>query len=375
MKTYILKSTFLFLLIGITSCNTTKPSENETATIEPKDTAIKITAAQFESSKMELGKISWQTFTEGIKTNGFIDVPPANRAKVSAIMGGYVKNSPLLIGDNVKKGQLLLTIENPDFIEIQQNYLEITEKLSYLKLEYERHKILFNEKISSQKNYLKAESNYKSTLATSIGLEQKLGLLGINPSKVKEGNITSEIGIYAPISGSITDVFTSVGEFKTSSEALLEIINIDHKHLELIVFEKDVLSVKKNQPIKFSMPDSSSKKYNAEVYLVGKSIDKNRTVKVHGHLEDENESFIVGMYVEAEIVTNSHQKIALPTSSILEEDDTYFILALKDKNEGSYTFEKVNITIGFKNEEWAEVIDGDKILENKQILLKGAFYL
>ncbi|NOR28058.1 MAG: efflux RND transporter periplasmic adaptor subunit [Lutibacter sp.] len=371
MKTYIIKSIFLFLVMGVTSCDSSKSTEKETETSETIESSIEITTAQFESSKMELGQVSTQTFTEGIKTNGYIDVPPAYRAKVSAIMGGFIKNAPLLIGDKVNKGQLLLTIENPDFIEIQQNYAEITEQLIYLKSENERQKTLFNEKITSQKNYLKAKSDYKSALALSNGLAQKLKLMNINPVNVRAGKITSTIAIYAPISGSITAVFTNVGEFKNSSEVLLEIINDEHKHLELVVFEKDILNVKEEQPILFSIPESSLNKHNATVHLVGKSINENRTVKVHGHLENENEPFLVGMFVEAKIITNSIQKIALPVSSVLEEDGTFYILVLKDRNENSYQFEKIKITIGAKNEDWIEVLDSN--LSEKEILIKGAF--
>ena len=374
MKLYIIKNTFLLLIgIGIiTSCDSSKPKEKEIEITKTSEiTSIEITLAQFESAKMELGKVSLQTFTEGIKTNGYIDVPPANRAKVSTIMGGYVKSAPLLIGDKVKKGQLLLTIENPDFIDIQQNYLETIEQLKYLKSENDRQKILFNEKITSHKNYLKAESNYKSTLALANGLAQKLRLLNINISNVKAGKITSTIGIYAPISGSVTAVFTNIGEFKDSSEVLLEIINNEHKHLELVVFEKDILKVKKGQIIYFRIPESSSKKYNAEVHLVGKSINENRTIKVHGHLENENEPFLVGMFVEAEIIIDSTQKTVLPVSAILEEDNKFYVLALKDKNETIFKLEKTAITIGSKNEEWIEVLGSS--LSEKEILLKGAF--
>jgi len=375
MKTYISKIA-LFLLIIATgifiSCESSKPTEKEIETAKVNETSINITLAQFESSKMKLGKISLQTVTEGIKINGFIDVPPSNKAKVSAIMGGFIKNSPLLVGSEVKKGQLLLTIENPDFIDIQQNYLEIIEQLAYLKSENDRQKILFEEKITSQKNYLKAESNYKSALALSNGLAQKLRLININPSSVKAGKIVSTIGIFAPISGSITAIYTNVGEFKNSSEVLLEIINNKHKHLELVVFEKDILDVKKGQPIRFSMPESSPKKYDGEVYLVGKSISDNRTIKVHGHLEDEKESYLVGMFVEAEIITNSAQKKVLPLGAILEDNDNFYVLVLNNKNEKFYQFEKIKVTIGFKNEDWVEVME-NLGLNGKEILLKGAF--
>lgn len=374
MKKYIINTIYILSIYTLISCDNAKNAEKENEAIETNKNLIEITEAQFQSSAMELGEMMLRNFSEGIKTNGFIDVPPSDRAMVSAIMGGYVKISHLLIGEKVKKGELLLTLENPDFIEVQQNYLEIHEKLNYLKNEYERQKTLFNENITSEKNYLKAESDYKSSLANYNGLGQKLRLMNINTTNVKAGNFTSTIPVYSPINGSITQVYASVGKFMNESDVLLEIINDTHKHLELVIFEKDVLKVKAGQPIKFKLPENSEVSYDAEVHLIGTSIDeKNRTVKVHGHMEKELQSFLVGMFVEAEIITNSIQKMALPSASILEEDGKLYILVLKDKIENNYNFEKIQITIGNKNEDFTEISDPTELFNNKQVLIKGAF--
>ena len=373
MKKQIIQFIFIVSAIITVSCTASKKSE-ASGDSQGQDNLIKITTAQFQNSKMKIEEISLQTFNKGVVTNGRIDVPPAYKAQVSAIMGGYVKTSHLLVGDEVKKGQLLLTIENPDFIEIQQNYLETYEKLNYLKSEFERQKTLFDEKITSQKNYLKAASEYKSTVALFNGLAQKLKLINLNPSKVKEGKITSIIPLYAPISGSIAEVYTSVGKFMDASEVLITIIDSSHKHLELIVFEKDVLSIKKGQMIAFKIPENSERTYKAEVHLIGKSINQeNRTVRVHGHLENEQAPFLVGMYVEAEIITYTASKMALPIPAFLEENDRYYILVFKEKNKRNYIFEKKMVHIGLKNEKWIEIIDVDQTLRNKQILVKGVF--
>ncbi len=373
-KLHIYSKLIVVSLLILSACTTSQKEEISTDNSVEKISYTAISKAQFTNSNMELGTIAMQIFSEGIVTNGFIDVPPASKAKVSAIMAGFVKNSPLLIGDKVKKGQLLLTIENADFIEIQQNYLEIFEKLKYLKNEYERQKILFDEQITSQKNYLKAESDYKSAVARVNSLEQKLKLMNINISNVKAGKFTSVIPIYAPIEGSVTQVNASMGKFMNASDVILEVINSDHKHLELVVFEKDVLKVKKGQLIKFQIPENSEKIYNADVHLIGTSIDEiNRTVRVHGHLETESEPFLVGMFVEAKIIMGSKEKMALPLSAVLEEDGNYFVMVLNSTTEDIYNFEKVVVKTGSKNENWVEIINTDNLLSEKQILIKGAF--
>src|SRR5690606_35259238 len=187
--------------------------------------------------------------------------------------------TPLLIGNIVKKGEVLVSLENPEFIQMQQEYLEAVEQLAYLKSEYDRQKTLLAERITSQKNFLKAESDYKRNLAIYNGLRKKLRMLNISPENAEKGILTPEATIYAPISGYVTAVNVSIGQYVSPSEIIMEIVNTDHIHVELSVFEKDILNIKKNQEIRFRIPEVSKEYYEAEVYLVGTSIDpKNRTV-------------------------------------------------------------------------------------------------
>jgi cobalt-zinc-cadmium efflux system membrane fusion protein len=367
---YIVLFSFAFLACGHQEKNTTTEEE---ATGNKSE--ITINKAQFESEKMEFGELSEQSFNTVIRTNGMIDVPPENKFSVNTFIGGYVTKIPLLIGDKVTKGQLVASLESIEFVEIQQQYLEVAEQLIYLKNEYTRQKTLFDEQITSQKNYLKAESIYKSNLATYNGLRQKLQMININPDAVGRGEITSTINLYAPINGYITKVNVSNGTFISSANELLEIVNTNHIHLELSVFEKDILKIKKEQKILFKVPEASDKVHDAAVYLVGTSISNERTIKVHGHIhEEEKTKFITGMFVEADIICDSKKELSLPKSAIIQNEDNYFALVLKDKKDNKYQFKKVKINIGLQDENYVQV-KNYAVLENKKILTKGVFML
>lgn len=365
----------LFFSLGVLSCGK-KEVQTESVEQAVHDEDITVTKGQFDSEKMQLGAISEQAFSTTVKTNGFIDVPPQNRASVSTFAAGYIKNTPLLIGDIVKKGQLLVTLENTEFIEIQQEYLEIYEKLGYLKSEYDRQKTLFEENISSQKNFLKSESTYKSTLAHYNGLGKKLTMMNLNLSAIKKGNIFTTINLYAPISGSITKVNVSNGTYVSASSEILEIVNLDHVHLELLVFEKDILSIKKDQKIEFTVPEASKDVFEAEVHLVGTSVDiTNRTIKVHGHIEDDTHTnFVTGMFIEADIIIGSRQSLALSKSAIAELNDEHFVLVLETKSDNTFVFEKVALEIGSQTNDFIEILNGD-VLKGKQVLTIGSFTL
>ena len=222
-KIYILIFSMVLL-----NCGNKEKSTDTNVTTEAVPNEIVLSKQQFESENMQLGQLQEETFSDLVKTNGMVDVPPENKSIVSTFMGGYITKIPLLIGDAVKKGQLVATLENTEFVELQQQYLEIAEQLTYLKNEYERQKKLYDENITSQKNYLKAESDYKSSLANYNGLQQKLRMMNIDPKAVEQGQIISSINLYAPITGSVTKVNVSNGSYVSPATELLEIINTDY---------------------------------------------------------------------------------------------------------------------------------------------------
>ena len=366
----------LILLLVLVACGNSEKN-NESGVEESSNTnQIIITNQQFDGEHMHLGKLENQVFNETVKTSGMIDVPPHNKASVSSFVGGFITRTPLLIGDKVKKGQLLVTLENPEFVEIQQQYLEIAEQLNYLKSEFNRQQTLYNEKITSEKNFLKAESTYKSSLAQYNGLRKKLTMMNVNPSTVEQGQVTSTINLYSPINGFVTKVNISNGVYVSPSDVILEIVDTDHIHIELSVFEKDILKIKKGQKILFKIPEASRETFEAEVHLVGTTIDEtNRTVKVHAHIvNDDQTNFIVGMFVEANIITDTVSNLAFPNDAILEINDDYFVLVLKEKLNDSYYFEKTKIELGKQTETYATILNTAD-LTDKNILIKGGYML
>ncbi|MCB0371451.1 MAG: efflux RND transporter periplasmic adaptor subunit [Muricauda sp.] len=368
--THNIATLFLLLLIGCGNKNNA-----ESASKEATDSGIIVTQAQFDTNDLMLGSMEQRTFPKMVETSGMIDVPPENRASITAFMGGFVKKTPLLIGDWVKKGELLVVLENQEFVQMQQDYLEVFNQLDFLKAEYERNQTLFEEKIASQKNYLQAKSNYEMAKARYQGLKEQLQMLNISPSKVEQGSITSETAIYAPIHGSVTKMNVSMGSYVSPATEIMEIVDNEHVHLELTVFEKDILKVKKGQEILFKIPEASDETYKAEVHLVGTSIDDaKRTIKVHGHVENEDGGFLPGMFVNAMIMTDTTRAWSLPSEAVIESEGTSYVLKLTGKTDTGYTFERVAVTQGETYDGFTE-INATDLNETDQFLTKGVFDL
>ncbi len=351
------------------------------AQLEPDQ--IRVTAEQFQTNGMAMAQPELRSFGDVLEVSGTIDVPPESRAAVSAVYGGFVKSFSLLIGDRIRKGQLVATLENPEFLNLQQQYLEIREQLGYLESEFKRQQTLFAEKISSEKNFLQAESQYKTALARSAGLERQLTLLNISPASVSARSLSAISPIYAPISGSVTRVGVRQGAFVSQASEIVEIVNMDHVHLELVVYERDVARLREGQLIHYTLPELSDASYEARVHLISSALEEDRTVKVHAHLQGEQpENLLVGMYVQARIQTGDASAAAngggpvlsVPESALVRQESGHFILVLETESETGYVFRKIPVSPGTVRNGIAP-LPGLELPENARILTTGAFYL
>jgi cobalt-zinc-cadmium efflux system membrane fusion protein len=377
---YIFLLLILFI-IGLPSCSNveeqkTKVTDEKIDVVEIN--SISISDLQFENAGMILGEIQEHAFHQTFKSYGIIDVPPENKSSVSAYFGGYVKQIKLLEGQRVVKGKVLFTLENPDYIEIQQDFLETKDQLAYLKSDYERQKNLVQDNVTSQKIYLKAEMEYKITLVKYESLKKKLWLMNINPEILDANSIRSEINITSPLSGYITTVNATRGMFLNPDDIALTIINADHIHLDLSVFEKDLAKIKKGQRIQFKMQNESHKEYDAYVYLVGKYIDpEKRSASIHGHLvnEEETSEFTPGMYIEADIFSSSDTLMAIPEDAIVSIEEHYFVL-VKLRKEGDNTlFQQREVFVGISEDGFTEILNPADFNAGDEFLIRGAFNL
>ena len=368
----------LIVMIGLIFINCTEKTNSklvtdhsETEELNSQTELIKVSKEQYFDDGLELTKLIDLSEGSIISATGIIDVPPNGRSVISAKIGGYIHNSPLLIGDRVKKGQLLVTIENIEFVELQQQYLESKEQLTFLESDYYRQKELFDEKITSEKSFLKAQSEYKKNLAVYTSLRKKLELLNISIAEVESGNLSSVSKIYAPISGNITNLNITTGLYVSSADIIMEIVSTEHLHLELRIFEKDMLKIKIGQPVKFTLPESGNTSYQGKVHLIGKSIESDRTVTVHAHIDEAHEiGFVPGMFVQAEIMTNEFSGIAIVKDAVIEKKDKFFIMLLQSEEGGQYNFQEIEVETrgSFKD---LMIIESDEQLDLNEQYLKG----
>lgn len=373
-------SGLLVLALGLFLTNCTSNEADSSEAIEvagSPETGLILTQAQFDAMDMEWGSPVMDEFSEELKVQGMIKVPIEGMQTISAYFGGYVSGMKLLEGQAVRKGEVLFYLENPEFIRLQQDYLDAKSQLAYLKADFERQKTLFGEQIAAQKNYLKAEADYQSNLAKAESLKKQLAMINVNVDQLSPESIKSRVPVYSPISGFVESIHVVPGAFLPASEKAISIINKSHLHVEMSVFEKDAIRIKKGQKVSFYLPDMPSKKYMAEVFVVGQSINEQRFVNVHAELADESQAseLVPGMFVDANIGMDPQQGWSLPSNALIETEDGYYMLVQKAKTETGFELQKILVKVGRQTLDRTEILPVEGITESTVILVKGGFNL
>lgn len=359
------------------ACSDAKsPEENTASEVANISNSVTLSNEQIQAINIRTARIQQRNLNNVIKANGYVDVPPQNNAVISPLIPGYVRKVNFLVGDNVKKGQVMAELESMEFIDIQQQFAEQNAREGYLREEYERQKLLSAKDAVSKKTFLKSEVEYRTTVSTVAALKSKLALLGVNIDELSNGAVASRYLLRAPMAGSVSKMETMIGKYIDPSEEIFEIVDTKHMHLELQVYEQDAGKVAKGQKVWFKVPSKADSIYEGEVFLVGKDLSESkRSINVHVHIHGDESRFTVGMYANATIVTQENPSNTLPVTAVVTEGGHNYVFKKESGTAGEALFAKVPVITGMESDGLVELRSMEGLDENDEIVVNGAFYL
>ncbi len=265
--------------------------------------ADSIAAAPAEEPASEVDAASGATSVPNEPTfNGILVLPPQSRATVTLTMGGSIRSTTLLPGAYVKQGTVLATLENPEFIALQQSYLDSHAQYEFLRTEFLRQQTLAREEASSQKHFQQSKAEYLSMRSRMDAAAAQLALLGVDTTRLLAGGIIPYLDIKAPISGYAADVKMNIGRHFDVGEPLCEIVNKSDMMLRLTAYEKDLANLRAGDRVEFRVNGIEGETFHGVITMVGQQVNnENRSIDVYVRIEGQNPQFRPGMYAMARI--------------------------------------------------------------------------
>lgn len=346
---------------------------------ETEEGELHLSSLKFNSLGIKLDTLSVRPLSGLVEANGQLEVPPQHEATVTAILGANVTSIQVIEGDKIKKGQVLATLAHPIFSQLQTAYIKSFYQLQYQEKEYQRQKKLYEDSVGSGKTFQQAESDYLSLKGEVKGYESQLGQLNIQPERLRSGDLYENIPVVSPIDGYIEKVEVQIGQYLDPQKEMFLIVNTEHIHADLMVFEKDVHKVKKGQDIFFTVQSVPGATLSAKIYSVGKQFEQNpKAVHVHAEIEEKQDFLIPGMYINGKIHTETKSVFALPEEAIIEEEGKPYIFTATSHQEDGKTewaFKAVEVRTGLIDDGWIEIKLLEPLPKGTLVAWNNAYYL
>ncbi len=381
------------------------PAEEHSDEHENENTAT-FTNDQIKSIGIEIGSIEQKQLTASIRANGALRVPNQNKALINSLYSGIIKTLTIQPGDIVKKGQVIATVANPDFIRMQEEYLAIGPKIVLAEQELTRQKELNTGNAGALKNLQAAESDLRANNTRKAALEQQIQLMGINPQHLANGELISVLSLRTPIGGIVSSVSSKIGSYIDVSTPVAEVVDNSQLHLDLFVYEKDLPRLKNNQNIHFTLTNNPGREYDAQIYSLGSTFeDESKAVSVHAQVKGDKTGLIDGMNITALISLDKVTTPAVPNDAIVNYQGQDYIFMVTDQHaetehhqegkdskphdekephdhaeaakpaETGVTFERIPVAKGTSEVGYTQITLLKPAPDNAKIVTKGAFFV
>jgi RND family efflux transporter MFP subunit len=371
---------FLLALTGmVTSCQQQEKPKEEAkgeGAVPAATNMVSLTVSQIKTAGIELGTIEMKNLATAIKANGLLSVPNQNKALVTSVTNGTIRTLTVQPGNYVRKGQLIATILNPDFAQLQQQAQTTQAQLILAEQEYQRQKELVAGNAAPLKNLQKAEAELAALKSAKRSQQMQLSALGISSSSANSGRIVTSIPVLAPISGTVSEVSAQIGSNVDASTPIAQIVNNSQLHLDLFVFEKDLPKVKAGQRIHFTLTNSAGKEYDAQIYSIGTAFaSQSKTIPVHAVVMGDKTGLIEGMNVTAIISIGNAVLPAVPTEAIVSNGGQDYIFVVKKQDAKETEFERIPVAKGVADIGFTEITPVKNLEPGSRIVTKKTFFV
>lgn len=409
IKSILLMITILLWIVG---CNSNKQKEEGvTADMEVHNeeeeestTIASLSEEQISSVGIRWANMEHKDLMATIKVNGQLSVPNNNKANASSLYGGVIKSLLVQLGDYVRKGQTIATITNPQYIQLQEEYLTVTSQIVLAEQELERQQELNASNAGTGRNLQTARTTMNTLRTRKASLQQQIALMGIDINSLTDSNLKSVLVVKSPINGTVSNVFAKIGSYVDVSSPVIEVVDNSLIHLDLQVFEKDLPKVKIGQVIDFSLTNNPGVTYKAKVFRIGASFEnESKSIAVHCDVLGNKQGLIDGMNTIGLLGVGDRKALAVPNEAIVDAEGKSYIFVVTDKEgeahhdeaghehqegeghehphidskptEGQVNFEKIEIAKGVSELGYTAITPVRELPKETQIVVKGAFFI
>lgn len=293
--------------------------------------AIVLTRDFKERLGLKTAPVNRVSLTPVIRVAGTVDFDPRHVAAVGTRLTGLVRSVARFEGDAVKKGELLGTIDSPELGSAQASVLEYRAQQRAAELNSKREEDLLSRGLTTARETESAAATREEFRSKLNAAEQRVSALGGALPSNKSGRVGGVHELRSPLDGTVVERHVNAGQSVEGQLTAFRIANLDHLWIELAVFERNLGSIHKGDPVQVSPLTKQSEAIAGLIAHVGEQVDPaTRTAVVRVEVDNRSRKLRPGQAVTARIhATNAGDGSAcvVPQSAItyIDGSPTVFV--------------------------------------------------
>jgi cobalt-zinc-cadmium efflux system membrane fusion protein len=335
---------------------------------------ITLSDQELEAVDIRTAPASLQPLKSELIAMGKVIAPQQNKAIVSYAFPARISQVHVRIGDWVKKGQRLVTLQSEEVGNAKTDFYKAQADFELVQVSYERQQRLFDRGVGAKKDFLSAEADLKVAQASLEAAEKKLHVLGFSEQEVESlaesHQINPIISLYAPISGKIIQNNAVLGSMIDQATEILVVMDPSVLWIDAEIYEKDIAKVRLGMTVELSVPAYPGETFSGKVTYIGDVLKEDtRTITVRAEVENRDYRLKPGMFASIRIAMN-HQSRALvvPRESVLEDKGDKIVFLKRDRQ-----FFLQVVHTGAQDNGYIEILRG--LAEGDEVVVSGGYQL
>ena len=365
------KALFILLTAAVLAgCN---KEESKTPASPSADPALVVPAEEL-LAQLKLATVTSQPVAETLRVAGRIDFDEQRLARIGATITGRVTEIDAVLGQTVKKGDVLARLNSSELSTQQLAYLKARAVLELNRRNAERAKALFEADVIAAAELQRRQSEYQISVAETRAAADQLQLLGVTPAAIerlgKHGAVNSLTPVVATLSGVVVERKLAQGQVVQPADALFVVADLSNLWAVAQVPEQQVSQVKTGQSVSIEVPALGNEKLLGKLIYVGQTIDpETRTVLVRTALDNSDGRLKPAMLASMLIEAKPADRLVIPASAVVRENDMDHVFVAEEAG----AFRLVRVKLGVEQGGLRVVLSGLKGQE--RIVVDGAFHL
>ena len=338
-----------------------------------EDRSVHISKAELDEFGIGLTRVQAGVIGPTLDLAGEIVVNPDRFAHVVPRVGGVVREVRAGLGDSVRTGEVMATIDSRELSDLKSAYLAAVERLVLSKTSFEREEGLWKQNISSERDYLGAKQAFAEARIEANSSEHKLRAIGFSEAHLDtlsshSGVSFTHFEIRAPFDGVVVSKHITLGESVGEDTDVFSVADLDQVWAVLTVYQRDLKWIREGVYVAIVGREVGETRADGRISYVSPVIDETtRTASARVVLENVDGMWRPGMFVRGKVATKGRSvRVAIPRASVQSVDGEEVVFVY-DGDE----FHLREVRTGRSADELVEIEAG--VEPGETIVSRGAF--